>query len=140
MNESFPDFTPQACKLWERVPAHIRPELLENVFCGDCRGETTIVNFQGKLKQGMLVLEGSCQRCGSSVARVIEESFRTLKHGLAVRPIYHFKPERIQAHIGLCYLAFALTRHAQQRIKLAQGAMSLERIRAVLHSVQASIL
>jgi len=71
---------------------------------------------------------------------VIEESFRTLKHGLAVRPIYHFKPERIQAHIGLCYLAFALTRHAQQRIKLAQQAMSVERIRGALHGVQASIL
>jgi transposase len=71
---------------------------------------------------------------------VIEESFRTLKHGLAVRPIYHFKPERIAAHIGLCYLAFALTRHAQQRIKLAQQAMSVERIRAVLHGVQASIV
>lgn len=71
---------------------------------------------------------------------VIEESFRTLKHSLAVRPIYHFKPERIQAHIGLCYLAFALTRHAQQRIKLAQEAMSVERIRAALQGVQASIL
>jgi transposase len=71
---------------------------------------------------------------------VIEESFRTLKHSLAVRPIYHFKPERIQAHIGLCYLAFALTRHAQQRIKLAQQAMSVERIREALHGVQASIL
>lgn len=71
---------------------------------------------------------------------VIEESFRTIKHSLAVRPIYHFKPERIQAHIGLCYLAFALTRHAQQRIKLAQHAMSTERIRQTLHSVQASIL
>jgi hypothetical protein len=71
---------------------------------------------------------------------VIEESFRTLKHSLAVRPIYHFKPERIAAHIGLCYLAFALTRHAQQRIKLAQQAMSVERIRAALHGVQASVL
>lgn len=71
---------------------------------------------------------------------VIEESFRTLKHSLAVRPIYHFKPERIQAHIGLCYLAFALTRHAQQRIKLAQEAMSVQRMRRALHSVQASIL
>ncbi len=71
---------------------------------------------------------------------VIEESFRTIKHSLSVRPIYHFKPERIQAHIGICYLAFALTRHAQQRIKLAQQAMSVEQIRAALHGVQASIV
>jgi hypothetical protein len=72
MIEEFPNFTPQARQLWENVPSHIRPRLLANVFCGECRGETTIVNFQGNVKQGMLVLEGSCQRCGSSVARVID--------------------------------------------------------------------
>ncbi len=72
MIEQFPNFTSQARQLWENVPPHIRPKLLANVFCGECRGETTIVNFQGNVKQGMLVLEGSCQRCGSSVARVID--------------------------------------------------------------------
>lgn len=71
---------------------------------------------------------------------VIEDSFRLMKHNLAIRPIYHFKPERIKAHIGICFLAFALIRHAQQRIKLAQKAMSTEDIRRALHSVQASIL
>jgi len=71
---------------------------------------------------------------------VIEDSFRLMKHNLAIRPIYHFKPERIKAHIGICFLAFALIRHAQQRIKLAQKAMSTEEIRRALHSVQASIL
>lgn len=59
---------------------------------------------------------------------------------LAVRPTYHFKPERIEARIGLCQLAFALTRHAQQRIKLAQSAMRLQRIRAALHGVRAGIV
>jgi len=71
---------------------------------------------------------------------VIEESFRIHKHSLAVRPIFHFKPERIKAHIGLCFLAFALLRQAQQRIRLAQSAMSPEVIRDALMGVQASIL
>jgi transposase len=71
---------------------------------------------------------------------VIEDSFRLMKHNLAIRPVYHFKPERIKAHIGICFLSFALIRHAQQRIKLAQTAMSTEDIRNTLHSVQASIL
>jgi transposase len=71
---------------------------------------------------------------------VIEDSFRLMKHNLAIRPIYHFKPERIKAHIGICFLSFALIRHAQQRIKLAQQAMSTEDIRRALHSVQASVL
>jgi hypothetical protein len=72
--------------------------------------------------------------------RLDEDSFRLMKHNLAIRPIYHFKPKRIKAHIGICFLAFALIRHAQQRIKLAQKAMSTEDIRRALHSVQASIL
>ena len=71
---------------------------------------------------------------------VIEDSFRLMKHNLAIRPIYHFKPERIKAHIGICFLAFALLRHAQQRIVLAQGAMSTEQIKRALHGVQASVL
>lgn len=71
---------------------------------------------------------------------VIEDSFRLMKHNLAIRPIYHFKPERIKAHIGICFLAFALIRHAQHRIKLAHTAMSTEQIRRALHSVQASVL
>lgn len=48
--------------------------------------------------------------------------------------------ERVAAHVGLCYLAFALACHAQQRRKLAQSAMGVERIRAGLHGVQASIV
>ena len=71
---------------------------------------------------------------------VIEDSFRLMKHNLAVRPIYHFKPERVRAHIGICFLSFALIRHTQQRIKLAQQAMSIEDIRRALHGVQASVL
>ena len=51
---------------------------------------------------------------------VIEESFRIHKHHLAVRPIYHFKPERIEAHILLCYMAFTLVRHSAYRIDLQQ--------------------
>lgn len=71
---------------------------------------------------------------------MIEDSFRLMMHNLAIRPIYHFKPERIKAHIGICFMAFALIRHAQFRIQLAQKTMSVEDIRNALHSVQASIL
>lgn len=38
--EQFPQFTPEAKKLWMNVPAEIRTRLLANVFCGDCGGET----------------------------------------------------------------------------------------------------
>lgn len=71
---------------------------------------------------------------------IIEESFRINKHTLKMRPIYHHKPERIRAHIALCYLSFALMRHLQYRIGLTQEKMSPQQIINALNSVQASIL
>ncbi len=71
---------------------------------------------------------------------IIEDSFRLNKHTLKMRPIYHFKPSRIRAHIAICYLSFALARHLQYRVSLTQEPMSVEKIRQALLSVQASIL
>ena len=71
---------------------------------------------------------------------VIEESFRIHKHNLAVRPIFHYKPRRIEAHILLCYMAFCLIRHAQYRLRVHQKEVSLDEIRRELQRVQASTL
>ena len=71
---------------------------------------------------------------------VIEESFRINKHDLSIRPIYHFKPERIEAHILLCYLAFALIRYAEHRIELQQSKISIAEIRRALWRTQSSVL
>jgi transposase len=70
----------------------------------------------------------------------IEEAFRISKHDLAMRPVFHFKPERIEAHVCICYLAYALWRHAQLRVRLRQRGMSVEQIQNELLRVQTSIL
>lgn len=44
----------------------------------------------------------------------IEDSFRISKHDLGLRPIFHQKPERTQAHILVCFLALVLWRTLQQ--------------------------
>ena len=36
----------------------------------------------------------------------IEACFRTHKHDLKIRPVFHWKPRRIRAHIAICYMAF----------------------------------
>jgi len=71
---------------------------------------------------------------------VIEESFRINKHTLSMRPIYHFTPNRIKAHILICYLAFAITRYAQQKINIFDDSISIEKIRNSLAEIEASIL
>ena len=69
---------------------------------------------------------------------IIEESFRINKHLLKMRPIFHWKQERIHAHIAMCYMTFAILRHLQYRVSLTQK-ISHETIIEELMNVQASI-
>ena len=45
----------------------------------------------------------------------VEECWRTMKSGLRTRPIYHWRPHRIVAHVSLCVLALLLERVAETR-------------------------
>ena len=71
---------------------------------------------------------------------VIEESFRINKHTLAMRPIYHFSPKRIRAHVLICYLAFTVTRYVHQDVNIFEQRISIENLREALASVEVSIL
>ena len=52
----------------------------------------------------------------------VEEAFRTLKGDLAVRPIHHQEPWRIEAHIFIAFLAYCLHVTIGRRLKaLAPG-------------------
>lgn len=86
------------------------------------------------------IKEADAQTILQSYARlwVIEESFRINKHNLKMRPIYHWKPERIESHIALCYMAFATLRHLQYAVSLTQK-VSADEVMEELLNVQASI-
>jgi transposase len=47
----------------------------------------------------------------------VEDSFRTIKHDLGMRPIFHQKQDRTQAHILVCFLSLTLWRTLQQWMK-----------------------
>ena len=70
----------------------------------------------------------------------IERSFRTNKHDLRIRPIFHFKPARIRAHLAICYLAFACVQHLGYRLRQLGYPMSPEVVRRELNALQMSIL
>lgn len=69
---------------------------------------------------------------------VIEASFRINKHNLKMRPIFHWKKERIESHVALCYMAFATLRHLEYRVSLTQK-LSVNTIVETLREVQSSI-
>ena len=70
----------------------------------------------------------------------IEEAFRVTKHDLRVRPMYHWSPERIKAHIAICYMALVCVRHLTYRYKLQYRALSPEALREELLHIQVSVL
>lgn len=70
----------------------------------------------------------------------IEESFRISKHDLKMRPVYHWSPERIRAHILICFIAYCLVRQAMYRTARQYEPMSFDRIRNELLHAQASIV
>jgi transposase len=65
---------------------------------------------------------------------IIESCFRRIKQtGLQVRPMFHWTPRRIEAHVKLCVLALQVQRAAEMRCQLpwARIAHVLSGLKAV---------
>lgn len=70
----------------------------------------------------------------------IEETFRISKHDLRMRPIFHWTPKRIKAHIALCYMALACVRALEYKVRLQYKKLSPEAIRKHITDLEISIL
>jgi hypothetical protein len=62
----------EAEKTWRSIPKSHQEIILNNIWCGQCRGGTTIVDYQPQMMGNTLVLIGKCQTCGNEVRRVID--------------------------------------------------------------------
>ena len=64
----------------------------------------------------------------------VEEAFKNLKGDLGVRPVFHQKMERIEAHILVAFIAYTLHVCLRQRLRAVAGGLSP---RAVLEKFSA---
>jgi hypothetical protein len=74
---------------------------------------------------------------------VIESCFRKMKTtGLAVRPMFHWMPHRITAHVRLCVLALMIQRAAEIATGLPWGRLAgvLERLKAIRYTSEGRTL
>ena len=69
----------------------------------------------------------------------VEESFRITKHDLKIRPIYHWKPSRVKAHLAISFMAYTLVRILEHRVRLQYKKLSPKKIKDILLSVQSTI-
>ncbi|SRR3989339_123738 len=70
----------------------------------------------------------------------IEAAFRLNKHDLKMRPIFHWKPNRIRAHILFCYICYSVVVSTSFRLKQAKVQLSFARVKEELSRVKAAIV
>ena len=68
----------------------------------------------------------------------IESAFRMNKHNLKMRPIYHWTPRRIKAHVLICFIAYGLTVFVRHVLKSKNINLSFEVVKEELSLVQIS--
>jgi len=66
----------------------------------------------------------------------IEQAFKELKHDLSVRPIFHQVDKRVDAHIFVCFMAYALLTTLKNRAKQKAPGLTPRSILEKLAAVQ----
>lgn len=69
----------------------------------------------------------------------VEEAFRVAKCTLKTRPIFHWKPERIRAHVLLCFMTLFMERFLEFRLRQAGTPLTPDRIRHALEGVHTTV-
>lgn len=65
----------------------------------------------------------------------IEKAFRISKTDLRIRPIYHFRKRRIEAHICIAFAAYTIVKELEHLLQDAKVAMSPKRAGELTHNM-----
>lgn len=65
----------------------------------------------------------------------IEKAFRISKTDLRVRPIFHYRKRRIEAHICIAFVAYAIYKELERLLKQYGTAMSARRAAELTHTM-----
>ena len=66
----------------------------------------------------------------------VEEAFRTLKGDLGLRPIFHWRADRIEAHLFVAFLAYCLSVTLRQHLRGVAGGLMPRTVFEKLATVQ----
>lgn len=65
----------------------------------------------------------------------IEKAFRISKTDLRVRPIYHYRQRRIEAHICIAFVAYAIYKELERLLRSKKVSFSAERAAELTHNM-----
>ena len=59
---------------------------------------------------------------------VVEKAFRITKGTLEIRPMFHFTPRRIEAHVCICFVAYKLYKELERVLKINNINLSVDKV------------
>ena len=59
---------------------------------------------------------------------VVERAFRVSKGTLDMRPMFHFNPRRIEAHVCICFVAYKVYKELERQIMLSNIPLSVDKV------------
>lgn len=64
-----------------------------------------------------------------------ERAFRVTKGTLEMRPIFHFTPKRIEAHICICFVAYKVYKELERILKVRQINLSVDKVLSIARTI-----
>ena len=65
----------------------------------------------------------------------IERAFRITKGTLEMRPMFHFTPNRIEAHVCICFVAYKVYKELERVIKISRLNMSVDKVLTIAKTI-----
>jgi len=66
---------------------------------------------------------------------VIERAYRVTKGTLEMRPMFHFTPKRIEAHVCICFAAYKVYKELERILKLSGINLSVDKVLNIAKTV-----
>lgn len=66
---------------------------------------------------------------------VVESAFRVTKGTIEIRPMFHFTPRRIEAHVCICFIAYKVYKELERILKISGSNLSVGKVLDIAKTV-----
>ncbi len=66
---------------------------------------------------------------------IIESAFRVTKGTIELRPVFHFSPKRIEAHVCICFVAYKVYKELERILKLNGIKISVDKALSIAKTI-----
>ena len=66
---------------------------------------------------------------------MVERAYRVTKGTLEMRPMFHFTPRRIEAHVCICFVAYKVYKELERILKLSNIDISVDKVLSIAKTI-----